>query len=89
MKTPKTFFACQSCGAQSPKWLGRCADCGKWNTFVEERAGVGAPAEAAGARLGGGAGFFRVVASDGSQGAEAETVPFTMTPKPPESVSEV
>ena len=36
MKT-KTVFACQECGAQSPKWLGRCADCGAWNSLVEER----------------------------------------------------
>ena len=35
MKT-KTVFSCQSCGSQSPKWLGRCPDCGSWNTFVEE-----------------------------------------------------
>ena len=32
-----TTFVCQSCGAQSPKWLGRCPDCSAWNTFVEER----------------------------------------------------
>jgi DNA repair protein RadA/Sms len=31
-----TVFACQSCGAISPKWLGRCPDCGEWNSFVEE-----------------------------------------------------
>jgi DNA repair protein RadA/Sms len=31
-----TVFACQSCGAQSPKWLGRCPDCGQWNSYVEE-----------------------------------------------------
>lgn len=35
MKT-KTVFSCQSCGYQSPKWLGRCPDCNKWNSFVEE-----------------------------------------------------
>ncbi|MCX5709784.1 MAG: DNA repair protein RadA [Candidatus Omnitrophica bacterium] len=35
MKT-KTIFSCQTCGYQSPKWLGRCPDCGNWNTFVEE-----------------------------------------------------
>jgi DNA repair protein RadA/Sms len=34
---PKTVFACQECGAQSAKWLGRCPDCGAWNSFVEER----------------------------------------------------
>ena len=33
----KTVFACQECGAQSPKWLGRCPDCGAWNSLVEER----------------------------------------------------
>ena len=31
-----TVFACQSCGAVSPKWLGRCPECGEWNTYVEE-----------------------------------------------------
>lgn len=34
---PKTIFACQACGHQSPKWLGRCPDCGQWNSLVEER----------------------------------------------------
>jgi DNA repair protein RadA/Sms len=41
----KTVFACQECGAQSPKWLGRCPECGAWNSFVEERQ---APEPAAG-----------------------------------------
>jgi len=36
-KSSKPVFVCQECGAQSPKWLGRCPDCGAWNTFVEER----------------------------------------------------
>jgi DNA repair protein RadA/Sms len=34
----KSVFVCQECGAQAPKWLGRCADCGAWNSLVEERA---------------------------------------------------
>jgi DNA repair protein RadA/Sms len=33
----KTIFACQECGAQSAKWLGRCPECGAWNSLVEER----------------------------------------------------
>jgi DNA repair protein RadA/Sms len=33
----KTVFACQECGAQSSKWLGRCNECGAWNSLVEER----------------------------------------------------
>ena len=37
MKTPKSVFVCQECGAQAPKWMGRCVDCGAWNSLVEER----------------------------------------------------
>ena len=37
MKRPSTVFVCQECGAQSPKWLGRCPECGAWNSLVEER----------------------------------------------------
>jgi DNA repair protein RadA/Sms len=31
------LFSCQSCGYQSPKWLGKCPDCGSWDGFIEER----------------------------------------------------
>ena len=37
-KRPSSVFVCQDCGAQSPKWLGRCAECAAWNSLVEERA---------------------------------------------------
>src|ERR1043165_6941005 len=43
MKAPKTVFVCQECGSQSPKWLGKCNDCGAWNSFVEERQQARAP----------------------------------------------
>ena len=36
MSKPKTSFFCQNCGAQSPKWMGKCNSCGEWNTMVEE-----------------------------------------------------
>ncbi|MBM3251533.1 MAG: DNA repair protein RadA, partial [Candidatus Omnitrophica bacterium] len=32
----KSVFVCQSCGAQSPKWQGKCTNCGSWNSYVEE-----------------------------------------------------
>ncbi len=35
-KTSKTVFSCQACGYQTPKWMGKCPDCGQWQTFVEE-----------------------------------------------------
>src|SRR5262249_30623148 len=37
MSKLKTVFQCQACGFESSKWLGRCPDCGEWNSFVEER----------------------------------------------------
>jgi len=37
-KRPTTVFVCQECGAQSPKWLGRCVECGAWSSLVEEHA---------------------------------------------------
>lgn len=37
MKKPETVFACQNCGHQSRKWLGKCPECGEWNSLVEER----------------------------------------------------
>lgn len=33
----RSTFVCQSCGNQSPKWLGRCPGCGAWESLVEER----------------------------------------------------
>ncbi len=31
----RTQFVCQQCGSVQLKWMGRCPDCGEWNTFVE------------------------------------------------------
>ncbi|HET6990805.1 MAG TPA: DNA repair protein RadA [Bacteroidia bacterium] len=36
MAKVKTSFFCQNCGAQSPKWIGKCPSCNEWNTYVEE-----------------------------------------------------
>lgn len=36
MSKIKTKFACQQCGYETPKWLGKCPGCSNWNTFVEE-----------------------------------------------------
>ena len=27
---------CTECGYQAPKWIGKCPECGEWNTFIEE-----------------------------------------------------
>jgi len=48
MKTPKPIFVCQECGAQAPKWSGRCSDCGAWNSLVEERPAFAADGASAG-----------------------------------------
>jgi len=36
MSKTLTAYTCSSCGHQSPKWMGRCTECGEWNTLVEE-----------------------------------------------------
>lgn len=36
MAKTKSAYFCQSCGYESPKWLGKCPSCQSWNTFVEE-----------------------------------------------------
>ena len=36
MSKQKSLFVCQSCGTNSPKWMGKCNTCGEWNSFVEE-----------------------------------------------------
>jgi DNA repair protein RadA/Sms len=35
MAKKKTLFECQSCGFQSPRWLGKCTGCNQWDTLVE------------------------------------------------------
>ena len=57
MARPVSRYVCQSCGAVSPKWAGRCETCGEWNTIVEEAVearpgpgGKGAAAKPASAR---------------------------------------
>ncbi len=32
----RAVYVCQNCGAQSPRWSGKCNECGEWNTLVEE-----------------------------------------------------
>lgn len=36
MAKTKTVFICQECGYETPKWMGKCPECGNWNTLVEE-----------------------------------------------------
>jgi DNA repair protein RadA/Sms len=36
-KNQKTIFCCQNCGFQTAKWMGKCPDCGTWDSLVEER----------------------------------------------------
>lgn len=37
-KASKSVFVCQSCGATASRWAGKCANCGEWNTLVEDDA---------------------------------------------------
>ena len=39
MAKTKSVYVCQNCGAEAPKWVGKCPSCGEWNTYVEAQAG--------------------------------------------------
>ena len=32
---PKTFFLCRNCGSMHAKWMGKCPDCGTWDSLEE------------------------------------------------------
>ena len=36
MKGLKTVYNCSTCGYVSPKWMGKCPQCGAWNSFIED-----------------------------------------------------
>ncbi len=36
MAKTRTVYVCSICGNESLKWLGRCPQCGEWNTYVEK-----------------------------------------------------
>jgi len=51
MAKAHSIYACTECGAQQPRWLGRCPECGAWSTLVEERVGGAATREASASLL--------------------------------------
>jgi DNA repair protein RadA/Sms len=63
MAKARSQFICQSCGAVTQRWIGRCESCAEWNTIIEETtaSGIGAQ-QAIGARKG------RVFALEGLSG---------------------
>lgn len=72
MAKTKTVYTCQECGSQTPRWAGRCTDCGAWNSLVEELYKPAAPA------LGGMAlrqGQGELVPLDKVQGKDQDRVP--------------
>ena len=54
MAKTKIRYVCANCGSVSSRWLGRCPQCGEWNTMMEEQA-VPEPPKGVGARQGKGA----------------------------------
>ena len=45
MAKAKTVYVCSQCGYETPRWLGKCPECGSWNSFSEEVRGADAPEE--------------------------------------------
>jgi DNA repair protein RadA/Sms len=71
MARRRTVHCCQSCGAQHPRWHGRCPDCGQWDSLVEETYAAPAARETSG-RGAGLAGLVPASASDGKPRRLAE-----------------
>ncbi|MCB1497427.1 MAG: DNA repair protein RadA [Bauldia sp.] len=63
----KVQYVCQNCGAVSPRWQGRCDDCGEWNSLVEESGsgGIGAGPKRS-------PGKGRIITLEGLAGSTAE-----------------
>ena len=36
-KKAQSIYVCNSCGYETPKWLGKCPSCGDWNSFFEQK----------------------------------------------------
>src|SRR4030043_48492 len=47
MPRTKIVFICQSCGNESPRWVGRCPECNEWNTYAEKAVSPAAAAKKA------------------------------------------
>jgi len=39
-KNDRMIYCCQQCGHKSPRWMGRCPECGEWDSLVEEKSAV-------------------------------------------------
>lgn len=46
MAKPRKKYVCQQCGSVTAQWAGQCADCGEWNTLVEDAGAVVTPFQA-------------------------------------------
>lgn len=71
-KASKTSYVCQSCGAVSPRWAGKCQACSEWNTLIEET-DVAAPPGTGLARARSG----RVIAMETLKGSSKEAPRFS------------
>jgi DNA repair protein RadA/Sms len=76
----RTVFACQACGFESSKWLGRCPDCGEWNSFVEERQEAPPPPNARGRQT--------TLALETSRPHAYETIDGSDAPRVPSGIGE-
>ncbi|HET7046930.1 MAG TPA: DNA repair protein RadA [Solirubrobacteraceae bacterium] len=61
MPRPTTIHVCSACGHETPRWAGRCAGCGEWNTLIEEPV---APPSTGGRRRGAAAAVTPVALGD-------------------------
>ena len=73
MAKDKTVYSCTECGGTSPKWLGKCPQCGAWNTLVESVAEASAPTKNRFAALAASAAVQPLSEIEGSEVARMES----------------
>jgi DNA repair protein RadA/Sms len=75
MSKARTRYVCQICGSAQPKWMGRCPDCGEWNSLVETVVQEPAPGRPAGMAIAAGAAAPLPLPSIPADGYERIPVP--------------
>ena len=81
MAKDKIAYVCENCGYDSTKWIGRCPNCGQWNTFKEIRISANAPSPNRDAALGAASALNAVGGRKGNRPYRLSEIPSADEPR--------
>lgn len=81
MAKDKIAYVCENCGYDSTKWIGRCPNCGQWNTFKEIRIPANAPSANSDAALGAASALNAVGGRKGNRPYRLSEIPLADEPR--------